>query len=147
VLRLQPEKSLTALVAIVGLIGLSFLPLEHVHSRREHDRAHHTVTVHRHAAAQHHSGGHQGLVASSGRAIVHASDDDDDTAQTLHVFFTSGERVTRHQPVLTASSLNDLVPDTPDGRRLEEFLWRPPPHGPQLDPARPLRAPPARPIV
>jgi hypothetical protein len=119
----------SAFVALLALVGGVLLPVEHVHYARD---GHHAAVVHRHFCE-----------ASTSTGIHVGGDDDDDGSQAIQAFFTAGEQVGPRQPVLAASYFNDVLPDPSDGRRIEAFRWLPPPHGPPLDPARPLRAPPA----
>jgi hypothetical protein len=146
VVPLRIGNALCTLAAIAGLAGLSILPSEHVHSHGNEPATNDAVVVHRHFAA-HHAGAalaefeRPGVGLARRGATLGPADDDDPL--TIRVFFTAARPVSPRQPTLVAYYSNDALPEQPDARRIEAFLWMPPPDGPSLDPARPLRAPPA----
>lgn len=147
VVPLRVGNALCTLAAIAGLAGLSILPPEHVHSHSDEPATHNVIVVHRHFAA-HHAGVPlaESELPGAGLALrgptLRPADEDDDPL-TIHVFFTAGKPLSLRQPTFVAHYSNDTLPDQPDARQVEAFLWMPPPHCPPLDPARPLRAPPA----
>jgi hypothetical protein len=152
VVRLKVGNALCTLAAIAGVAGLSILPPEHVHSHSDESHSdepatHHDIVVHRHFAA-HHSGAPVAQFEIPGLGVAHrdptlrpATEDDDPLM--IAIVFTAGKLLSPRQPTFVADYSKDTLADEPDARRVEAFLWMPPPHGPPLDPARPLRAPPA----
>lgn len=74
----RPSGRASAVLALLGLLGLAVLPPEHVHEQDDH--GHHTELVHRHFEAHH--------PASSS---THVDDDADEDAHYLTAVFTESD--------------------------------------------------------
>jgi hypothetical protein len=147
VIPLRAAKALCALAAMFGLAGLSILPPEHVHSQWDDAATHHETLVHRHFVAHHAADAHAGLHTPRAASVLHgtilrSSDGDDDEPLTIHVVFTAEKQASPRPHAPAVHHVNDRLPEPPDARRIEAFLWMPPPAGLFIDPIRPVRAPP-----
>lgn len=74
----RPSARASAVVALLGLLGLALLPPEHVHDQDDH--GHHAELVHRHFEAHH-----------PVPIQTHVDDDADEDAHYLTAVFTASE--------------------------------------------------------
>jgi hypothetical protein len=127
----RPGAKLVAYLAVLGVLGLAWLPSEHVHSRTEDGR--HSGYIHRHFASHHSLG--------AGAQVGHPADGDD--AQYLRSAFTTAKSAPRLGPgnqfIVLTSSIPEEQP-VPRHRLPSTFVSV---HDPPWTDSLALRAPPS----